>query len=147
MNVAELRDLHPVQSVWKFRDRNLNAPDLIVQSLGSETIHRAEKRSRTRNRGCGFEKMPPARIGEDFSAANGCLLPCRFFCSFSLPYGVRRPAPGKLNAAHELYAKESKKCTRKPHSHKQRKNLPARNPVIPPHAEAVRQRQCADHGY
>src|SRR5215470_7117139 len=143
MNVAELRNLHPVQSVRKIRYRDFNAPDLIVQSFGGESIHRTEKRGRARNCRGSLEKMPAARVSKEFGASRGSRLFC-LSCFSSFSNRACSLSPCKLKPSDKLYKKEPEKCAGEPHSDKQRKNLPARNPVVSAHAEPVREGKRAD---
>src|SRR5216684_1074788 len=63
VNVADLDDLHAVKSGRQAGQRNLDAADLVVESLGSEAIHGAEERGGTGRSGGGAEKVAAAGVG------------------------------------------------------------------------------------
>ncbi len=57
MNIADLDDLHALESWRQIRQRNLDVPHLVIQALRCKAIHGAEERSGAGDRGGGAEKV------------------------------------------------------------------------------------------
>jgi len=56
VNVAELDDLHAVESGRQIGQWNFDVADLVVEALGGETVHGTEERSGAGSGGGGAEK-------------------------------------------------------------------------------------------
>ena len=69
VNIADLHDLHAVESGRKIGDRYLNTTDLIVQAFGGETIHGAKKWSGACGSRSGAKKVAAAGIRNGLSSA------------------------------------------------------------------------------
>src|SRR5713101_2374730 len=66
VNVADLHDLHAVESGRQIGQGNLDAADLVVEALSSEAIHGAEEWSSAGSGRGGAEKVAAARVGNRF---------------------------------------------------------------------------------
>ena len=84
VNIADLHNLHAVESGRQIGQWNLDAADLVVKAFGSETVHSTEERSGAGG-GCGgAEKVAAARVGNRLrgsecgtSLGDGFLRRCR----------------------------------------------------------------------
>src|SRR5258706_7666506 len=67
VNVADLHNLHAIESGRQIGHRNLDAADLIVEALCGETVHGTEERSGTRGSSRGAEEVAAGGGGTDHS--------------------------------------------------------------------------------
>src|SRR4029077_20014834 len=101
VDVTDLHDLHAVESGRQIVHGNLDAADLVVQTLSGEAVHSGEERSSAGGSGSGTEEVAAAGIGNGLG---------RIRCGG--PGGLRRnvffrrcsmqPAPQALENVHGL---------------------------------------------
>src|SRR5258706_3425609 len=93
VNVADLHNLHAIESGRQIGQRNLDAADLIVEALCGETVHGTEERSGTRGSSRGAEEVAAGGGGQDVNRGRrggAGRSPGRCF----FPFGPAPPPPG-----------------------------------------------------
>src|SRR3989442_10503064 len=113
VNVAELDDLHAIESGRQVGQGNLDAANLIVETLGGETVHGAEKRSGTGRGGGRAEKVAAARgskgLGSIVPGRRGGLQRESFLCGRGA-----QPSPKALQRVNQLDCEIGKERAEKP---------------------------------
>ena len=110
MNVAQLNNLHAVQSRWQIGDGNLDAADLVIQALGGKAVHGREERSGSGSSSGGAEKVPAAGIRDHFRCfgKRAGLLGVLQMRGGTLDSDSMEPAPNALQPMNSLNGQISK---------------------------------------
>src|SRR4029077_2561642 len=118
MNIADLGDPHAVERGRQIGHWNLDAANLVVEALGGESVHRAEKRRRTGKHAGGSEKIASRGIGDllDLDQRVRLWRNLLRFRDRVLP----EPIPDTFGAVHDLDKEEGKKGAGQPKSRKHR---------------------------
>src|SRR5207302_7377725 len=136
VNIADLHDLHAVESGREVGNRYLHATEVVVHAFGGKTIHGDKEWSGTRSSRGGAKKVAAARISNGLSSSRSGLCSERIGSGFFGSCGVQ-PSPETFQPVDSFDRDIGEKRAEKPETTDNRHNGTVPREGCPPEHQTL----------